>query len=93
MAPYSMHGQKFSCTPAQEVGGRCPISTGEQVLKLYNLDKNAGMNLLALGITAIIYRAVAFAVLGVARIRWNFEKLESRGVGKRLDKELSRELT
>ena len=75
MAAYAMHGQKFSCTPAQEVDGRCPISTGEQALRLYNLDKDAGMNLMALGVTAIVYRIVAYAVLKVARMRWDLKML------------------
>ncbi|KAH0536600.1 hypothetical protein FGG08_006533 [Glutinoglossum americanum] len=75
MAAYSMHGQKFSCSPTQEVDGQCPISSGEQVLKLYNLDKDAGMNLMALGVIALAYRMIALAVLKVARMRWDFEIL------------------
>lgn len=67
MAIYSLQGQRFTCTPAQEIDGQCPISTGEQVLKLYSLDKDAGLNLMALGITTLVYRLLAYGVLMFAR--------------------------
>jgi ABC-2 type transporter len=73
MAAYSMHGRKFTCKLSQKVNGECPISTGEQVLELYNLDKNPGMNLMALVITTVVYRVVAYAVLKVARMHWDFD--------------------
>jgi hypothetical protein len=37
------------------------------VLQLYNLDKNAPMNVMALGICTIAYRLVAYAMLKVMR--------------------------
>lgn len=68
LAPYSMDGQHFTCTDAQLLpNGKCPIETGGQVLKLYNLDKDAAINVLALGICAVIYRLVAYAFLKVMR--------------------------
>ncbi|KAI9869134.1 MAG: hypothetical protein M1813_002958 [Trichoglossum hirsutum] len=72
-AVYAMRGQTFGCTKAQEVDGLCPIRTGEQVLRLYNLNKNPGMNLMALGITTVVYRVVAFAVLKSARMQWDLK--------------------
>ncbi|KAI9776803.1 MAG: hypothetical protein M1839_009354 [Geoglossum umbratile] len=86
MAVYALRGQEFGCTPAQKVDGQCPISTGEQVLKLYNLDKNARMNLMALGITAVVYRLAAYAVLKVARTHWDFDILKKGKNGKQEDR-------
>lgn len=68
LAPYAMRDQHFTCTASQLLAnGTCPIQTGQQVLQLYNLDKNAPMNVMALGICTIIYRLVAYAMLKVMR--------------------------
>jgi hypothetical protein len=68
MAPYSMNGQYFTCTDAQRLpDGKCPIETGRQVLKLYNLDKDAAMNVLTLGVCTVIYRLVAYVFLKAMR--------------------------
>jgi ABC-2 type transporter len=71
MATYAMRGQKFTCRPSQEVNGQCPLGTGEQVLKLYHLDKNADMYLVTLGVMTVVYRIVAYLVVKIARTRWN----------------------
>ncbi|KXG48696.1 ABC-2 type transporter [Penicillium griseofulvum] len=68
LAPYSMHGQVFHCSDAQRLAnGTCPVDSGEQVLELYNLDKNGPMNVMALGVCTIIYRLVAYAFIKVIR--------------------------
>lgn len=68
LAPYSLRHQQFTCTPAQRLSdGSCPISTGQEVLELYNLDKDAAMNIMALGVCTIAYRLVAYALLKVIR--------------------------
>lgn len=68
LAPYSLHGQVFHCSDAQRLAnGSCPIDSGEQVLKLYNLDKDGPMNVMALGVCTIIYRFVAYAFLQAMR--------------------------
>ncbi|EAW09537.1 putative ABC efflux transporter [Aspergillus clavatus NRRL 1] len=68
LAPYALHGQEFTCTAAQRLAdGTCPIQNGQQVLQLYNLDKNAAMNVMALGVCTIIYRVVAYLMLKVLR--------------------------
>ena len=68
LAPYAMHGQQFHCSASEMLAdGTCPISNGEQVLRLYNLDKNGPMNIMALGVCTIIYRFVAYALLKVMR--------------------------
>ncbi|KAK2763762.1 hypothetical protein FQN54_009379 [Arachnomyces sp. PD_36] len=75
LAPYAMHDQTFTCTDAQRLPtGRCPLETGQQVLELYNLDTNAGINLMALGICTIVYRIVAYALLKVKKSHWAFWK-------------------
>lgn len=55
------------------------ISTGVQVLRLYNLDKDTGMNVLALGICTVIYRIVAYILLKAKGTHWNVN--EWFGVG------------
>ncbi|KAJ5468057.1 ABC-2 type transporter [Penicillium sp. IBT 31633x] len=68
LAAYSLHGQEFHCSGSQRLAdGNCPIDTGEQVLQLYNLDKNGPMNVMALGICTIIYRFIAYAFLQAMR--------------------------
>ncbi|WEW60487.1 hypothetical protein PRK78_005974 [Emydomyces testavorans] len=69
LAPYAMRGQVFTCTHDQRLpSGRCPIETGEQVLKLYNQDKkNPAINVMALGLVAIGYRIVAYLLLRAMR--------------------------
>lgn len=75
LAPYSLHGQQFDCSASQRLAnGKCPIETGEQVLALYNLDKNGAMNIMALGVCTIIYRFVAYMVLRAVRSRWTIKQ-------------------
>jgi hypothetical protein len=75
LAPYAMRGQTFTCTDAQRLPtGRCPIETGEEVLDLYNQHGNPELNLMALGICAIAYRLVAYALLKVRRSHGLTEK-------------------
>jgi hypothetical protein len=70
LAPYSLTGQVFTCEDSQRlVGGGCPIDSGVQVLRLYNLDKDGPMNVMALGVCTIVYRAVAYAFLKGVRSR------------------------
>jgi ABC-type multidrug transport system ATPase subunit/ABC-type multidrug transport system permease subunit len=68
LAPYSLQGQVFHCSDAERLAdGNCPINSGEQVLKLYNLDKDGPMNIMALGVCTIVYRLVAYGFLKVTR--------------------------
>ncbi|KAJ5692996.1 hypothetical protein N7462_002419 [Penicillium macrosclerotiorum] len=68
LAPYSMHGQHFHCSVVEQLAdGSCPINTGEQVLALYNLDKDGPMNVMALGVCTIIYRLIAYLFLKAMR--------------------------
>ena len=70
LAPYTLRGIMFSCKEAQRMpDGRCPVETGEDAMRLYNLDGNAGLNLLAVGICVVAYRGLAFLVLKGRRTR------------------------
>jgi ABC-type multidrug transport system permease subunit len=69
LAPYAMRNQEFVCTAAQRLAdGSCPIENGQQVLQLYNLDKNGAMNVMAIGVCTVIYRVVAYGLL--KGMRW-----------------------
>lgn len=70
MAPYTLRGEKFTCEDWQKINGQCPITTGEQVLLLYKLDKDPEMYIMALGICAVVYRFLAYAVLKCVKERW-----------------------
>jgi len=51
---------------------------------LYNLNTNPGLNIMALGVCAVVYRLVAYALLKFLRTRWG-ELREGNGRGvKRL---------
>lgn len=76
LAPYAMRHQTFTCTDAERLpNGHCPIETGQQVLELYNLDKNPRLNVMALGITVIVYRLLAYALLKVLRCHGTWVRL------------------
>ena len=83
LAPYTLQGVKFTCQREQRDGmGNCPIETGEQVLRLYGLEKNAGLNILALGITTVVYRLLAFLILAVKKRRAGGESVVGRWGGR-----------
>ncbi|EMD97274.1 hypothetical protein COCHEDRAFT_110221 [Bipolaris maydis C5] len=83
MAPFTLRGLKFTCEDWQRVNGQCPIQTGEQVLDLYRLNKNPEMNLMALGICAIVYRFLAYVVLKMVKERWIGRLWRKMGGGKK----------
>ncbi|KAI1627612.1 ABC transporter-like protein [Exophiala viscosa] len=71
ITPYSLRGVTFTCTQAQRLpNGRCPIETGQQVLKLYQQEHNAPMYLAILAGVTVGYRLLAYMVLKARRTRW-----------------------
>lgn len=72
LMPYAFRGQTFSCTEGERLpGGQCVISSGEEVLEIYNLDRiDAGLNLGAIVVTAVVYRLSAYVVLRVVKKRF-----------------------
>ena len=83
MAPYTLRGLTFTCEDWQKVNGQCPITTVEQVLNLYKLNKNPEMNIMALGICAIVYRILAYVVLKMVKERWIGRAWRKLGGGKK----------
>lgn len=80
LAPYTLAGVHFSCTQDQQLpNGQCPITDGKDVLNLYNLNGNAGLNLLAVGICVVVYRILAFLILKAKRTRWALWERLGRG--------------
>lgn len=70
VGPITLRGQTFTCEASQRLAdGDCPVSTGEEVLRLYNLDKNPYVNLAALAATIVVYRLFAYAVLKLVRTK------------------------
>jgi hypothetical protein len=71
MAPYTIRSQRFTCEDWQKLpDGKCPITTGEEVLDLYNLNKDPKMQIMALGICVVVYRLLAYVILKMAKERW-----------------------
>lgn len=72
LAPYSLRGVVFTCTDSQRLppDGKCPIETGEDVLRLWGLDGDAGLNLLALGLCVVVYRVLGYILIKGRREWW-----------------------
>lgn len=80
LAPYTLASVHFSCTEDQQLpNGQCPITDGKDVLNLYNLKGNAGLNLLAVGICVVVYRILAFLILKAKRTNWAWRERLGRG--------------
>ena len=79
LAPYTLAGVQFSCTEDQKLpNGQCPVRDGKDVLDLYNLNGNARLNLLAVGVCVVVYRMLAFLVLRAKRMRWDWSDRPGR---------------
>ncbi|KAF1931515.1 P-loop containing nucleoside triphosphate hydrolase protein [Didymella exigua CBS 183.55] len=83
MAPYTLRDLQFTCEDWQKINGQCPITTGQQVLELYKLDKDPGIYIMALGICAIVYRFLAYVVLKCVKERWVGRLWKEIGGGKK----------
>ncbi|ROW08907.1 hypothetical protein VMCG_02679 [Cytospora schulzeri] len=70
VGPITLRGQTFTCEASQRLSdGSCTVSTGEEVLKLYNLDANPFVNIGGLAATIVVYRLVAYAVLRLVKTK------------------------
>ncbi|OAA57750.1 ABC efflux transporter [Cordyceps fumosorosea ARSEF 2679] len=75
MAPYALRGVDFHCTAEQALpDGSCPVTSGEQVLELYNFDVDPNVNAYCLLACVVIYRLIAWVLLRVTRARWKDRK-------------------
>jgi hypothetical protein len=71
LAPYSLRSIVFTCTEAQKLpNGDCPISTGEQVLDLWNLNTNPTLNIVWVVVVTVLYRLAAWGLLRIYRTHW-----------------------
>ena len=71
LVPYTFQGVIFTCGDDQKLpNGQCPIRNGEDVMRQFNFETTAWLNLLALGICVVAYRAAAYAVLKAKKSRW-----------------------
>lgn len=94
LAPYSLRGITFTCDDSQRLpNGECTISTGEQVLQLYDLDSNPAINIMALGVCTLVYRLLAYLLLKAMRTHWpDLKGKRDKLIGLRGKDEKSREL-
>jgi len=70
----------FTCDDEQRLpDGNCTITTGYEVLDLYNLNVDPAPMMAALGACAVIYRLVAFALLKAKKTKWGDWWRERRG--------------
>lgn len=79
LAPYSIRDLHFTCNSEQMLpDGTCSITNGLQVLELYDLNTNPGINLLCLGMCALVYRILAYLLLKASRTRWEGKKKQQK---------------
>jgi ABC-type multidrug transport system ATPase subunit len=80
LAPYTLQPINFTCDDEQRLpDGNCTITTGYEVLDLYNLNVDPAPMMAALGACAVIYRLVAFALLKAKKTKWGDWWRERRG--------------
>lgn len=71
----SLRGVSFHCSSSQlSADGTCPITTGEQVLSLYNLDVDTLAYILGMVACLIIYRLIAYGLLKLKLAHWQLKK-------------------
>jgi hypothetical protein len=79
LGPYSLRDIVFTCSDSQRLpDGQCPITTGLQVLDLYGLNANPTINIVAIGVTAVVYRLLAYIMLKIARTHWGDGRRKTR---------------
>lgn len=94
LAPYTLRDIAFTCNRATRLpDGTCPITTGKQVLRLYDLDTNPAMNIMALGVCTLVYRLLAYLLLKAKRTHWGDFKGRERKARARGGKALCRNNT
>ncbi|KAK0187746.1 P-loop containing nucleoside triphosphate hydrolase protein [Armillaria mellea] len=74
--PYAFRGQVFQCDDNQRLAdGTCAVSSGEQVLDMFELGGiNAQLNLGAIVVAMVLYRLLAYAVLKLVKAKFKVER-------------------
>lgn len=71
----SLRGVVFQCKPDQlSADGTCPVNTGDDVLRLYNLDVSTTGYSLGMVACLLIYRIIAYGLLKVKLMHWRLKK-------------------
>lgn len=61
----------FYCKPEQlAADGTCPVTSGEDVLKLYDLDVNTTAYVVGMVACLVIYRILAYGLLRLKLMHW-----------------------
>jgi hypothetical protein len=72
----SLRGVVFYCTPSQlSADGTCPVTSGEDVLRLYNLDVSTMAYSLGMVACVIAYRIIAYWLLKLKLTQWQLKKV------------------
>ena len=72
----SLRGVVFYCTPSQlSADGTCPITSGDDVLRLYNLDVSTMAYSLGMVACVIAYRIIAYWSLKLKLTQWQLKKV------------------
>jgi hypothetical protein len=72
----SLRGVVFYCTPSQlSADGTCPVTSGEDVLRLYNLDVSTMAYSLGMVACVIAYRIIAYWLLKLKLTHWQLKKV------------------
>jgi hypothetical protein len=51
------------------------VSTGDDVLKLYNLDVNTTVYAIGMVVCVVVYRVLAYALLKLKLAQWQLKKV------------------
>ncbi|OJJ36083.1 hypothetical protein ASPWEDRAFT_109538 [Aspergillus wentii DTO 134E9] len=66
MTEYMLAGRRFSCANSERLdGGSCPVSEGEEVLRLYKMDGDPSYNLIGLAVCLVAYRVAAYVAVKI----------------------------
>lgn len=71
LLPYSLERQTFTCEDYQKLpNGRCPIETGEDVMRVYDYKFDPELNMVYVAAVTVAYRLVAYLVLKAKKMSW-----------------------
>ncbi|KAF1969489.1 putative ATP-binding cassette transporter, partial [Bimuria novae-zelandiae CBS 107.79] len=82
MSGFSMRDRTFTCKSEETIDGKCPIQTGQDVLRLYKLEKRDPiLDMVVLIVRCVAYRLLAFGIVGTAA--WWKKNLEVRSITRK----------
>lgn len=91
IAGYALASIEFTCDDTQKApDGNCIVGSGTQALQLLGFDESPLLNLIGVGVCAVVYRLLAYAVLKAKLTHWSETKL-ARKFGNRFGNEGSQQ--